>query len=187
MVQKRCQSIDGPITKDEVEKIIEELYFNLEQNEEINIYFDSNIVEQNNRNNIFYEKVDNNKTLKDESKLKSPYVKTENRGTGLFKPNVEPKRENIEPKKEYVNKEVVNEKLNNNKEVRMANTKPKEVRFCNNGLCDLIRVLLVRELIGRPGYRPRPIFPPPPAPPRPPFRPGRPPFYRDLDSNFYEN
>ena len=42
-------------------------------------------------------------------------------------------------------------------------------------LRDLIKILLIRELTGKPGFRPRP-----PRPPRPPMRPlyfeGRPPF-----------
>ena len=45
----------------------------------------------------------------------------------------------------------------------------------NTGLNDLIRILLLRELIGRPGFPgfrpPRPPPPPPPRPPRPPMRP----------------
>lgn len=46
-------------------------------------------------------------------------------------------------------------------------------QFRNRGLQDLIRILLIRELLGRPG-RPghRPPFPPPRPPMRPPF-PGR--------------
>ncbi|MBQ3415634.1 MAG: hypothetical protein IJH39_09925 [Clostridia bacterium] len=44
----------------------------------------------------------------------------------------------------------------------------KENRQCNRGLCDLIKILIIRELLGvRPGRPrpPRPIFPPP-RPPR---------------------
>ncbi len=60
-------------------------------------------------------------------------------------------------------------------------------QFRNRGLQDIIRILLIRELLGRPG-RPgtRPPFPPPRPPMRPPFPPGgpgpRPPIMpRDLD------
>lgn len=60
-------------------------------------------------------------------------------------------------------------------------------QFRNRGLQDLIRILLIRELLGRPG-RPghRPPFPPPRPPMRPPFPPGgpghRPPIMpRDMD------
>lgn len=61
-------------------------------------------------------------------------------------------------------------------------------QFRNRGLQDLIRILLIRELLGRPG-RPghRPPFPPPRPPMRPPFPPGgpggpRPPIMpRDID------
>ena len=54
--------------------------------------------------------------------------------------------------------------------------KTKEERYCkdcdnrqrNTGLNDIIRILLLRELIGRPGFPGfRPPRPPPPPPPRP--------------------
>lgn len=51
-------------------------------------------------------------------------------------------------------------------------------RIRNNTLNDLIRILLLRELIGRPGFpiRPRPPVRPPRPPMRPPMGPGpRPP------------
>lgn len=61
----------------------------------------------------------------------------------------------------------------------------------NQGLRDLIKILILRELINKPIFRPRPPMPRPPRPPRPPMRPGmgRPPFNRDLyeqDENIYE-
>ena len=60
-----------------------------------------------------------------------------------------------------------------------------KTRQVNRGLRDLIKILLIRELIGRPnrpGPRPpvRPPFRPGPGP-----RPGRPPFNREED--IYEN
>ena len=64
------------------------------------------------------------------------------------------------------------------KTARTSNTKDDrtcENRQRNTGLNDLIRILLLRELIGRPGFPgfrpPRPPPPPPPRPPRPPMRP----------------
>lgn len=48
-------------------------------------------------------------------------------------------------------------------------------QFRNRGLQDLIRILLIRELLGRPGNRPhRPPMPPHRPPMRPPFPPGNP-------------
>ena len=53
----------------------------------------------------------------------------------------------------------------------------KETRQFNRGLSDLIKILIIRELLGfrpgRPGPRPRS--------PRPMMPPPRPPFYRDND------
>ena len=67
----------------------------------------------------------------------------------------------------------------------MSSTKaetPKENRgesrqFRNRGLQDLIRILLIRELLGRPGRHPgnRPPMPPQRPPMRPPFPGPRPP------------
>ena len=45
----------------------------------------------------------------------------------------------------------------------------------NQGLQDLIKILLIRELINNSGFRPRPPAPPRPPVPPPPPRPGRPP------------
>lgn len=67
-------------------------------------------------------------------------------------------------------------------------------QFRNRGLQDLIRILLIRELLGRPGNRPpRPPMPPARPPMRPPFPGGpgqgpRPPImprYNEF-SNIYE-
>ena len=52
------------------------------------------------------------------------------------------------------------------------NTEDRQMVFRNTGLNDLIRILILRELLGRPGF---PGFPggrpPRPRPPRPPMRP----------------
>lgn len=75
--------------------------------------------------------------------------------------------------------------------------KSKENRYCQNcdsrqrntGLNDIIRILLLRELLGRPGF---PGFRPP-RPPRPPMRPpmgpgpGRPPRPRGGNLDIYES
>lgn len=76
--------------------------------------------------------------------------------------------------------------------------KNKEDRYCQNcdsrqrntGLNDIIRILLLRELLGRPGF---PGFRPPRPPPRPPMRPpmgpgpGRPPRPRGREIDIYES
>lgn len=75
----------------------------------------------------------------------------------------------------------------------------RETRQFNRGLRDLIKILLIRELLNRPGgpHRPRPPMPGPgPRPPvRPPMRPpfgpgpggpGRPPFNREFETSNYD-
>ena len=87
--------------------------------------------------------------------------------------------------------------------MKVANKKPevkltekaeenRETRQINRGLRDLIKILLIRELLNRPGrpHNPRPPMPgprPPVRPPmRPPFGPGNMPFNRDFESSNYD-
>lgn len=57
-----------------------------------------------------------------------------------------------------------------------AESRTEDRQFRNRGLQDLIRILLIRELLGRPGGSNRPPMPPPRPPrPRPPFPGERPP------------
>lgn len=68
----------------------------------------------------------------------------------------------------------------------------RETRQFNSGLRDLIKILLIRELLnrpGRPGPNPRPPYPGPRPPQgRPPFGPGpvRPPFNREFEASNYD-
>ena len=86
---------------------------------------------------------------------------------------------------------------NNSSRVKTENVKEtpqnrsEDRQFRNRGLQDLIRILLIRELLGRPGGFPghRPSFPPNRPPMRPPFPGGpgggRPPIMPR--SNYYED
>ena len=82
-----------------------------------------------------------------------------------------------EPKRQIENHNKVGEKQEN-----------RETRQFNRGLSDIIRILLLRELLGRPGCFGGQCRPGPgPRPPRPPFPPpGRPPYFRDLNNDLYE-
>lgn len=180
MVQKACRSVTEPVTKADVEKMVEELYGSLEGNDDINvnITLNNNIdnlnsiqVEQNQGNSVEQFRINENNRTKMTNRT--------NRSTGLFKPNIEPKREVPIPQKTEQKQEV----RNNSNVLEKTMGIPKETRYCNNGLCDIIRILLVRELLGGPNKPgPRPPFRPGPRPPFgpfPPFGPGpRPPFYR---------
>ena len=66
---------------------------------------------------------------------------------------------------------------NSDKIEKTRENRGEDRQFRNRGLQDLIRILLIRELLGRPGNRPpRPHFPPNRPPMRPPFPGGpRPP------------
>ena len=127
MITNRCSNITSDLTKEEVERMTDEIYLALESQDEKQVSNTTNDVRS-----------------KTSSSTKS--------------------------------KEVISEK--------------RETRQFNNGLRDLIKILLIRELLHRPG-RP-PVFPRPPMPPsrphppvRPPMRPGpgRPPFMREFEPN----
>lgn len=66
---------------------------------------------------------------------------------------------------------------------KVKENREEDRQFRNRGLQDLIRILLIRELLGRPGRFPgnRPPFPPhrPPFPGRPPIMP-RGNYYNDI-------
>lgn len=100
--------------------------------------------------------------------------------------------------KESVKTSGISNKIENKKEDRYC--KDCDNRQRNTGVNDIIRILLLRELIGKPGFSGfRPPRPPPPKPPRPPMRPGprppmgprpggpRPPMYRNENLNMYES
>ena len=86
---------------------------------------------------------------------------------------------------------VKTEKIEKNKDDRYCQNCDSRQR--NTGLNDIIRILLLRELLGRPGFSGfRPPRPPPPRPPHPPMRPpmrpgpGRPPRPRG-ERDIYES
>lgn len=77
----------------------------------------------------------------------------------------------------------------------LAEDGKRETRQVNRGLRDLIKILLIRELLNRPGrpQHPHPPMPPRPRPPRPPMRPhfnqgpGMMPFNnREFDPSSYD-
>lgn len=82
---------------------------------------------------------------------------------------------------------------------RQESSSKEDRQIRNQGLQDLIKILLIRELINNSGFRPRPPAPsrppvPPPPPPRPPRQPrppigpgpGRPPFNRSMYEQDYD-
>ena len=140
MVSKKCQSVRGELTNEDIENMTDEIYSALEGINDVQL----NINLTNN-------------------------VRTTQENTNITNKKAEVK---------------VSENTNEKRETRQI----------NRGLRDLIKILLIRELLNRPGHFPirPPIRPPMPGPrPRPPMRPpfgpgGRPPFSRDFESDNYD-
>lgn len=122
MVKKACNDNFNLNTEEEIDKITNEIYYAIEDNNQINI----------------------NINLENAVRTKTP--------------------ENASNRNQ---KEVVNSKENLS-EQSMNNTRNTETRrITNNNLRDLIKILIIRELLNRPNIKP-------PRPPRPPHH--RPPF-----------
>lgn len=138
MIRKACSSNYNLNSRDEIERVTDEIYNAIEEDNQINV----NINLGNN--------------------IKSSI----NSGNTVNTANVENNRSEVK---------------NENRE----NRERKEVRRApNQSLRDLIKILLLRELLGRPNPRP----PMRPRPPRPPM--GRPPImprtYNQLPYDIYE-
>lgn len=69
-----------------------------------------------------------------------------------------------------------NEIKNRASDIPVESSENRAPRPINRNLRDIIRILLIRELLGRPGF---PGHRPPRPPMRPPFFPGRPPMMRE--------
>ncbi len=151
MITTKCNNVRANLTNDEIENMTDEIYYALEERNEIQL----NI---NLTNEVRSSETNSQKTSKTMDK----------------KPDV--------------------------KVSEISSSEKRETRQINRGLRDLIKILLIRELLNRPGrpgrppHHPRPPMPGPgPRPPvRPPMRPpfgpgsGRPPFNREFDVSSYD-
>lgn len=135
MIKKKCSNIRTTVTNEDVENMTDEIYYALEEKNEIQLNINLN-------NDVRTTDIQTNA-----SKIvdKKPDVK-------------------ISQAQEH-----------------------RETRQFNRNLRDLIKVLLIRELLQR-RRRPRPPMPGPRPPMRPPFGPGtgRPPFNRDFEISNYD-
>ena len=158
MVCKVCETNTQPITPELVEKMTDEVYMAIEDTQTtVNIRVNASKPEENrtsnsstNRNNS--EEIRSSKT-KSERINKSVSSHTENREVKVSSSSMPENREN---------------------------TALAETRHSNSTLRDLIKILILNQILGnrpRPPRPPRPPFPGGPGmpPPRPPFPGGRPP------------
>ena len=128
MVCKICETNNKPITKELIDQMTDEIYSNIEVEEEPSST-------QNNR-------------ASEDKNSKTTSLPVQNRAT---------KSSRVDSQKQDI------------KEVR----EDRQRRPGNNSLRDLIRILILNQLLG--GNSPNR----PPRPPRPPFPPNRPPYPRD--------
>ena len=141
MIKKRCSQINEQVTEELIEQITEEIASNIEPTETNDIQVNINLQNELNENRIKTSEVYKNTAISETSK-----------GSNLQANNLKPIQEN--PKNE-----------------NRSSRGNEEKRFRRNNLSDLIKILIIRELLGSPGGRPpRPPFPGP----RPPFPGGRP-------------
>lgn len=128
MIQKICMNKSTNVTEDIIDQMTDEIYYQIEGDNEINININLN-------NNVTGENKNNN-------------VKVENKQNRVVESREDRQRRNSNPL-----------------------------------LRDLIKILIINELLRRPNHRPNPPFPYPG--PRP-ISGGRPPF-RPRYENFYNN
>ena len=139
MVKKACDNLYEPVTEDDITKMALEIYFQFEADE---VRDESNSTQENRT----AEKSDSSRTI--------------NSGTNKrFDRNLE---------KSITSKPI--KKQEDIKENREEAEDLRQQRRPNNSLLyDLIRILILNQITGRPNFPGRP--PMPPRPPRPPIRP----------------
>ncbi len=142
MIMKKCTDSRGPFTNEDIENMTDEIYYAMEERNEIRVNINLN-------NDV--------RTASNTSTTK------------------------VAEKKPQVS-------------VKESTGENRETRQINRGLRDLIKILLIRELLNRPH---RPSFPPQPPhgpgnrppmrpPMRPPYGPGRPPFMREFETGNFD-
>ena len=150
MIKKRCSQINEQVTEELIEQITEEIASNIEPTETNDIQVNINLQNELNENRIKTSEVYKNTAISETSKSSNSRTN-----------NLRQTQEN-------------QKQINENRSSRNN----EEKRFRRNTLSDLIKILIIRELLGSPGGRPpRPPFPGPRPPfpgPRPPFPGGRP-------------
>lgn len=167
MVRNTCKNLAEDITEEKLNFYVDELYTNIEGNDEDYLDTIQNELE----------------TRLSESKRKEQLIKNEINPSSREKRMYNGKVVIEEPKRMDKLKET--QSINEEKFDRLSNIKEGSRKCCNPVLKDLIKILLLREISEKPnnGGAGRPPFPPPNRPPFPyPGGPGfippygRPPF-----------
>ena len=158
MVIKSCRNNAKPLTRELIENMTDEIYTAIENDHNeigINITLNNEVKTSNTMNttnNMTNNTTTNNRTM-------------QNRNTNYS---------TSQSIRKEINKEITEPK-------NKVENRGEDRQFRNRNLRDLIQILLIRELLGRPGNFPpnRPPLMPPRPPMRPPFpggpAPGRPP------------
>lgn len=158
MVCKVCETNTQPITRELVEKMTDEVYMAIEDTSTtVNIRVNTSKTEENRISN-------SNASRNNSEEMRVSKNKAERTSKSI--------NNNIE------NREIkaINTPVTENRE----NSPITETRHSNSTLRDLIKILILNQILGnrpRPPRPPRPPFPGGPGmpPPRPPFPGGRPP------------
>lgn len=156
MVCKVCETNTQPITKELIEKMTDEVYTAIEDTSTaVNIRVNTPKVEENRVSN-------SNTNRSNNEEIRSPKVRTERTSK-----SINSNTENRETKSSTT--------MTENRD----NSVITETRHSNSSLRDLIKILILNQILGNRPRPPRPPFPGGPGPgmppPRPPFPGGRPP------------
>ena len=154
MIQKVCMKTTSPICEEVIDQMVEEVYTNFSADEE-----EFETASSNSVLNRSSKELETNKSGKESNTKEASWNSKEVTSNGL-------NRSIKDDNSTGLNRSVKDENLNRSSENTRQFRRPQ-----NRTLRDLIKILLIRELIGRPN-RPgnRPPFPPHNRPPhRPPF------------------
>ena len=170
MIKKACNSRNNVLSEEEIEKIVDEIYNALEPSNvetvglNINLTNDVGNSNQNNRGTITGQNSrGNSSTVSMQNSGGSNNTgATQNSGTSnntstAQSRNVSNTANFVDSNISGTNNSKSESRSNNEKEKNQESREDRVVR--NNTLRDLIKILLLRELIGRPGRPGRPPYP----------------------------
>ncbi len=173
MVKKVCKNAENAqVDRQMLENMTDEIYMAIEGNTEIKLNINLNNEVSGNRETLASSNAKLNEQMP-KREIESKRVANVERSS-IERSNIEIKKGQNEENRNFVTSKVKSEEnsLKENRNIK-ENREDRQVR--NTGIRDLIKILILRELLGRPRFPNRPHFPgrrPPFDMQRPGFNPG---------------